>query len=226
MDGQNNDMNTVTNPTPAPNPTPNPAPNPTPNPALQGGQQGNPQPNGSLSGGTLLGGQGDGAANGGAPQGAPEDYDFTSSIPEGATLDEDTAKSFGDLARSMGLTNDQANQIAKYGFEWQGKAMEAYNAAQNKVNQDNIAQAKKELGADFDATVAKAGALVENLERQIPGIRELLGTSSLFSDVRMVKAFAYLGGLIAEDKGVGGSGAPAAKEDNPYPRTDWSKYKQ
>lgn len=217
MDDQNNDMNPGNNPTPAPNPTPNPAP--------QGDQ--NPQPNGTLSGGTLLGGQGNsGGADGGAPQGAPETYDFTSSLPEGATLDEDTAKSFGDLARSMGLTNDQANQLAKYGFEWQGRAVAAYNAEQDKINQDNITQAKKELGADFDATVAKAGALVENLERQIPGIRDLLAESPIFSDARMVKAFAYLGGLIAEDKGLGGTPAPAAKEDNPYPRTDWKKYKQ
>lgn len=45
-------------------------------------------------------------------------YDFTGSLPEGYELDENTSNAFGDICRGMNLNNDQANQLAAYGFKW------------------------------------------------------------------------------------------------------------
>ncbi len=210
MEDQNNNMNPGTEPaagTPAPSAaTSAPAPSAPTEP--------------STSGGSILSGAGKETV------GAPEAYDFTSSLPEGMELDTDTASSFGEIAKGMNLTNEQANQIAKFGYEWAGKVGEAYQAEQQRQADANAAEAKKELGRDFEPTVAKAGVLMNYLERQIPGIRESFAGSPVFSSLPMIKAFALIGELVSEDRGIGGNPAPSIREDNPYPNTDWESLKR
>jgi hypothetical protein len=219
MDTQNNDMNTGTDQqTPQNTPTDNQQ---TPQGAeAQGNQnQQTPQGESNPSGGTLLSGAG-------KATGAPDTYDFTASLPEGMELDQDTADSFGELARGMNLTNDQANELAKFGYEWAGKVGEAYQKAQQEEADANAAAAMKELGKDFEPTVARAGILMNYLERQIPGIRDSFAGSAVFSSLPMLKAFALLGDLISEDGGIKTNTAAATKEDNPYPNTDWESLKR
>ncbi len=162
----------------------------------------------------------------GVAVGAPEAYDFTSSLPEGIELDTETANSFGEIARGMNLTNEQANQIAKFGYEWADKVGAAYEAEQQRQADANAEETKKALGRDFEPTVAKAGVLMNYLERQIPGIRESFAGSPVFSSLPVIKAFAIIGELVAEDRGIGGNPAPSVKEDNPYPNTDWESFKK
>lgn len=219
MDIQNNDMNTGTDQqTPQNTPTDNQQ---TPQGAeAQGNQnQQTPQGESNPSGGTLLSGAG-------KATGAPDTYDFTASLPEGMELDQDTADSFGELARGMNLTNDQANELAKFGYDWAGKVGEAYQKAQQEEADANAAAAMKELGKDFEPTVARAGVLMNYLERQIPGIRDSFAGSAVFSSLPMLKAFAILGDLISEDGGIKTNTAAATKEDNPYPNTDWESLKR
>lgn len=219
MDIHNNDMNTGTDQqTPQNTPTDNQQ---TPQGAeAQGNQnQQTPQGESNPSGGTLLSGAG-------KATGAPDTYDFTASLPEGMELDQDTADSFGELARGMNLTNDQANELAKFGYDWAGKVGEAYQKAQQEEADANAAAAMKELGKDFEPTVARAGVLMNYLERQIPGIRDSFAGSAVFSSLPMLKAFALLGDLISEDGGIKTNTAAATKEDNPYPNTDWESLKR
>lgn len=171
------------------------------------------------SGGSIL-------SEAGKETGAPEAYDFTASLPDGMELDTDTASSFGEIAKGMNLTNEQANQIAKFGYEWAGKVGEAYQAEQQRQADANAAETRKALGRDFEPTVAKAGVLMNYLERQIPGIRESFAGSPVFSSLPVIKAFALIGDLVAEDKGIGGNSVPSVKEDNPYPNTDWESLKR
>ncbi len=217
MEDQNNNMNPGTEPaagTPAPSA---PAPNAATSAPAPTAPSAPTEP--STSGGSILSGAGKAA-------GAPEAYDFTSSLPEGMELDTDTASSFGEIAKGMNLTNEQANQIAKFGYEWAGKVGEAYQAEQQRQADANAAEAKKELGRDFEPTVAKAGVLMNYLERQIPGIRESFAGSPVFSSLPMIKAFALIGELVSEDRGIGGNPAPSIREDNPYPNTDWESLKR
>lgn len=219
MDTQNNDMNTGTDQqTPQNTPTDNQQ---SPQGAeAQGNQnQQTSQGKSNPSGGTLLSGAG-------KATGAPDTYDFTASLPDGMELDQDTADSFGELARGMNLTNDQANELAKFGYEWAGKVGEAYQKAQQEEADANAAAAMKELGKDFAPTVARAGVLMNYLERQIPGIRDSFAGSAVFSSLPMLKAFALLGDLISEDGGIKTNTAAATKEDNPYPNTDWESLKR
>lgn len=194
----------------------------TPNSGAQNTEEQGARSNGTgdnqkpLSGGTLVGGDG--------TPGAPENYDFTSSLPEGAEIDEGVAKAFGDIARGMNLTNDQANQLAKFGFDWAGKMEDVYIGQLEAQNKDNIEATKKALGGDFDKTMQKVAAATTAIERDYPGLTKLMATSPVFSDVRMVKLMAKVGDLLSEDGGIGVSGAPNSQEDNPYPNTDWGKY--
>jgi hypothetical protein len=219
MDTQNNDMNTgINQQTPQNTPTDNQQ-NPQGAEAQGNQNQQTPQGESNPSGGTLLSGAG-------KATGAPDTYDFTASLPEGMELDQDTADSFGELARGMNLTNDQANELAKFGYEWAGKVGEAYQKAQQEEADANAAAAMKELGKDFEPTVARAGVLMNYLERQIPGIRDSFAGSAVFSSLPMLKAFALLGDLISEDGGIKTNTAAATKEDNPYPNTDWESLKR
>lgn len=219
MDTQNNDMNTgINQQTPQNTPTDNQQ-NPQGAEAQGNQNQQTPQGESNPSGGTLLSGAG-------KATGAPDTYDFTASLPDGMELDQDTADSFGELARGMNLTNDQANELAKFGYEWAGKVGEAYQKAQQEEADANAAAAMKELGKDFEPTVARAGVLMNYLERQIPGIRDSFAGSAVFSSLPMLKAFALLGDLISEDGGIKTNTAAATKEDNPYPNTDWESLKR
>lgn len=219
MDIQNNDMNTGTDQQ-TPQNTPTESQQNPQGAEAQGNQnQQTPQGESNPSGGTLLSGAG-------KATGAPDTYDFTASLPDGMELDQDTADSFGELARGMNLTNDQANELAKFGYEWAGKVGEAYQKAQQEEADANAAQAMKELGKDFEPTVARAGVLMNYLERQIPGIRDSFAGSAVFSSLPMLKAFALLGDLISEDGGIKTNTAAATKEDNPYPNTDWESLKR
>lgn len=211
MDTQNNDMNTGTDQqTPQNTPVDNQQ---NPQGAEAQGNQNQQTTQDNKPSGTLLSGAG-------KATGAPDTYDFTASLPEGMELDQDTADSFSELARGMNLTNDQANELAKFGYEWAGKVGEAYQKAQQEEADANAAAAMKELGKDFEPTVARAGVLMNYLERQIPGIRDSFAGSAVFSSLPMLKAFALLGDLISEDGGIKTNTAAATKEDNPYPNTD------
>ena len=217
MDIQNNDMNTGTEQQ-TPQNTPVDNQQNTQGAEAQGNQN-QQTTQGNKPSGTLLSGAG-------KATGAPDTYDFTASLPEGMELDQDTADSFGELARGMNLTNDQANELAKFGYEWAGKVGEAYQKAQQEEADANAAAAMKELGKDFEPTVARAGIIMNYLERQIPGIRDSFAGSAVFSSLPMLKAFALLGDLISEDGGIKTNTAAATKEDNPYPNTDWESLKR
>lgn len=219
MDIQNNDMNTGTDQQTPQNTLTDNQQNPQGAEAQGNQNQQTPQGESNPSGGTLLSGAG-------KATGAPDTYDFTASLPDGMELDQDTADSFGELARGMNLTNDQANELAKFGYEWAGKVGEAYQKAQQEEADANAAAAMKELGKDFEPTVARAGVLMNYLERQIPGIRDSFAGSAVFSSLPMLKAFALLGDLISEDGGIKTNTAAATKEDNPYPNTDWESLKR
>lgn len=155
----------------------------------------------------------------------PTVYDFTNSIPEGSTLDEESAKAFGDLIRPMGLSNEQANQIAQYGFKWADQLAEAYQNQVEDQNKQYADETKKTLGAQFEPTMQKVGVAVEHLEKEFPGIKEIFSSSPVFSNINFVKAMAEFGSLLAEDPGMGAKTNNPGKEDNPYPNTNFDLYK-
>lgn len=170
--------------------------------------------------GTLAGGSGT------TPQaGAPEAYDFSQSLPDGATLDETVSREFGDICRGMNLTNEQANQMAQYGYQFANKVMEQKEAQRAETIKSWGDDARRQLGNTFDSTMAECGAGVQFIERSVPNIRQILNKTGAGNRIEFIRVFSALGRAISEDHGTTAGSGSHAKNDNPYPNTDFSKYK-
>lgn len=170
--------------------------------------------------GTLAGGSGT------TPQaGAPEAYDFSQSLPDGATLDETVSREFGDICRGMHLTNEQANQMAQYGYQFANKVMEQSEAQRAETIKSWGEDARRQLGNAFDSTMAECGAGVQFMERSVPNIRQILNETGAGNRIEFIRVFSALGRAISEDHGTTAGSGSHAKNDNPYPNTDFSKYK-
>lgn len=145
------------------------------------------------------------------PQGAPEAYDFTSALPEGETLDEAISQKFGEICKGMNLTNEQANQMAAYGFEYGKGLIQQMNDMREAQYDKWQEETRKELGADFEKTMNEYGAGLQHLEKTSPEIRKLLSETGVGDRIEIVRAISELGRLVSEDGGVGGGNAKAEK---------------
>ena len=160
--------------------------------------------------------------------GAPDRYDFTSLLGEGESIDEQNAEAFGEILRNIGVSQEGAEQIAKFGM---GYLQTMGDALLNHIDGLQEAQAEswkeetvKELGSNFDTTIAKAGAGIEYLEKDIPNLREVLMVNGMGNNVALVKAFATIGDLVAEDAGrLSGYGSGSGVEF--YDNTNFDAYK-
>lgn len=158
-----------------------------------------------------------------APQGAPETYDFTSALPEGETLDEAISQKFGEICKGMNLTNEQANQMAAYGFEYGKGLIQQMNDMREAQYDKWQEETRKELGADFQKTMNEYGAGLQHLEKTCPGIRKLLSETGVGDRIEIVRAISELGRLVSEDGGVGGGNAKGGKIPM-YPNTNFENY--
>ena len=173
---------------------------------------------------TMLGGNGTTAEQTPqeTPAGAPEQYDFKATIPEGVDMDEAITKEYSDIARSMNLTNEQANQVAALGIKYGQQVAEA---ARNQYNAEVKAwgeQAKAEMGAGFEKTMTTAGAGIEAVEKVVPGIRKALNETGAGNRIEVIRAFEMLGQLVQADPGKmvnAGGAVPQAKPQTWYPNS-------
>jgi hypothetical protein len=160
--------------------------------------------------------------------GAPDRYDFTSLLGEGESIDEQNAEAFGEILRNIGVSQEGAEQIAKFGM---GYLQTMGDALLNHIDGLQEAQSEtwkeetvKELGSNFDTTIAKAGAGIEYLEKDIPNLREVLMMNGIGNNVALVKAFATIGDLVAEDTGrLSGQGSGSGV--NFYDNTNFDVYR-
>ena len=172
------------------------------------------QPQGVTGTSTMLGGEQQQQTEP-APAGAPEAYDFAATIPEGMEVDEALTKGFSDIARGMNLTNDQANQMAKFGFEYGQQVAQAVAAQYNAEVAQWGEAAKKELGADFEKVMATAGAGLEAVEKVVPNIRKALNETGAGNRIEIIRAMEMLGQLVQADPGkMINAGTPAVKTES------------
>lgn len=157
------------------------------------------------------------------PQGAPEAYDFTSALPEGETLDEAISQKFGEICKGMNLTNEQANQMAAYGFEYGKGLIQQMNDMREAQYDKWQEETRKELGADFEKTMNEYGAGLQHLEKTSPGIRKLLSETGVGDRIEIVRAISEMGRLVSEDGGVSGGNAKGGKTPM-YPNTNFDNY--
>ncbi len=173
---------------------------------------------------TMLGGNGTTAEQTPqeTPAGAPEQYDFKATIPEGTDMDEAITKEYSDIARSMNLTNEQANQIAGFGIKYAQQVADAVKGQYNAEVKAWGEQAKTEMGADIEKVMTTAGAGIEAVEKVVPGIRKALNETGAGNRIEVIRAFEMLGQLVQADPGKmvnAGGNMEQAKPQTWYPNS-------
>ena len=190
---------------------------------------GEPAPAEDTNGGTILGSAGNEPAPANNPatndnsQGAPDVYDFSALVPDGMEYDQQAAKEYGAIARECGLSQEQASKIAQYGMQFMQNGVQAAMAQITATQQKWGEDAKAQLGADFDKTVARAAVGINRLSQNIPGIREVLNETGAGNRIEMIQLMAAIGDLLGEDNGHGVPGYGGEK--SLYPNTNFGQYK-
>lgn len=160
---------------------------------------------------------------------APVTYDFSGvQMPEGYTLSADESKLFVDVIKDMGLSNEQAGALVKYGTEYGKRLVDAVVKEHDEMIKEWGEKAKTELGADLQKHLSYSAVVLN----KFPGLKEALDESGAGNRVEVIKAMAKLGEYLSSDPGmIPNPGANPRGGVDPkndvkalYPNTDFSKY--
>lgn len=156
---------------------------------------------------TILGGGSADTRSNQEPPAEPTVYDFTKAFDSGE-VDQTIAADFSKLLNSVGATQDQAVEMAKFGNKYATDLVTAYEEKRQDAlieQYKGYAEHTKEvLGNKYDETVGKAATGVEVVEKAIPNIRELLAENGLGNRVEIIQLFAQIAGMAGEDNNAGG----------------------
>ena len=156
---------------------------------------------------TILGGGSADTSGNQEPPAEPTIYDFTKAFDSGE-VDQTIAADFSKLLNSVGATQDQAVEMAKFGNKYATDLVTAYEEKRQDAlieQYKGYAEHTKEvLGNKYDETVGKAATGVEVVEKAIPNIRELLAENGLGNRVEIIQLFAQIAGMAGEDNNAGG----------------------
>lgn len=155
---------------------------------------------------TILGGGADTSSNQEPPT-EPTVYDFTQAFDSGE-VDETIAADFSKLLNSVGATQEQAVEMAKFGNKYATDLVTAYEEKRQEALIEQYEGYKKHteevLGSKYDATVQKAAVGMELIEKTIPNIREILAENGLGNRVEVIQMFEKIADMAAEDNNAGG----------------------
>lgn len=156
---------------------------------------------------TILGGGSADTSSNQEPPAEPTVYDFTQAFDSGE-VDQTIADDFSKLLNSVGATQEQAVEMAKFGNKYATDLVTAYETKRQEAlveQYKGYAEHTKEvLGNKYDETVGKAATGVEVVEKAIPNIRELLAENGLGNRVEIIQLFAQIAGMAGEDNNAGG----------------------
>lgn len=166
------------------------------------------------------------------PQQQSVAYDFSGvQLPEDFTLDADESAKFIDVIKDMGLSNEQAGNIVRFGTEYGERLIQGVIDEHSEMIKTWGDESRQALGADFDKTVGYCATALKVLEKDNPGIRAALDETGAGNRIEIIRAFAKLGELLSGDPGMA-AGAGMARNVDPvndfaklYPNTDFSRYK-
>lgn len=155
---------------------------------------------------TILGGGTDTSGNQEPPK-EPTVYDFTQAFDSGE-VDQTIADDFSKLLNSVGATQDQAVEMAKFGNKYATDLVTAYETKRQEALVEQYEGYKKHteevLGNKYDATVQKAATGVELIEKTIPNIREVLAENGLGNRIEVIQMFEKIADMAGEDNNAGG----------------------
>ena len=159
----------------------------------------------------------------------PVTYDFSGvQMPEGYTLSEEESKQFVDVIKDMGLNNEQAGALVKYGTEYGKRLVDAVVKEHDDMIKEWGEKAKTELGAELQKHLSYAAVARD----KFPGLKEALDESGAGNRVEVIKAMAKLGEYLSSDPGMVPNAGTQRTNVDPmndaktlYPNTDFSKYR-
>ena len=159
----------------------------------------------------------------------PVTYDFSKvQLPEGYTLSEEESKQFVDVIKDMGLNNEQAGAIVKYGTEYGKRLVDAVVKEHDDMIKEWGEKAKTELGADLQKHLSYAAVARD----KFPGLKEALDESGAGNRVEVIRAMAKLGEYLSSDPGMVPNAVTQRSNVDPmndaktlYPNTDFSRYR-
>lgn len=155
---------------------------------------------------TILGGGTDTSSNQEPPK-EPTVYDFTQAFDSGE-VDQTIADDFSKLLNSVGATQEQAVEMAKFGNKYATDLVTAYETKRQEALVEQYEGYKKHteevLGNKYDATVQKAATGVELIEKTIPNIREVLAENGLGNRIEVIQMFEKIADMAGEDNNAGG----------------------
>lgn len=159
----------------------------------------------------------------------PVTYDFSGvQMPEGYALSEEESKQFVDVIKDMGLNNEQAGALVKYGTEYGKRLVDAVVKEHDDMIKEWGEKAKTELGADLQKHLSYAAVARD----KFPGLKEALDESGAGNRVEVIKAMAKLGEYLSSDPGMVPNAETQRTNVDPmndaktlYPNTDFSKYR-
>ena len=159
----------------------------------------------------------------------PVTYDFSGvQLPEGYTLSEEESKQFVDVIKDMGLNNEQAGALVKYGTEYGKRLVDAVVKEHDDMIKEWGEKAKTELGAELQKHLSYAAVARD----KFPGLKEALDESGAGNRVEVIRAMAKLGEYLSSDPGMVPNAGTQRTNVDPmndaktlYPNTDFSKYR-
>lgn len=146
----------------------------------------------------------------GKPQGAPEQYQAFK-LPEGATLESEALTELQSFAKSLNLTQEQAQALVDRDI----KTRADFSAAQKAQHEGllekwlNDSKTDKEFGGDkFDENLAVA--LKARDAFATPELKKLLNETGMGNHPEVVRFFLKIGKAISEDGFVRDAGTTGA----------------
>lgn len=153
-------------------------------------------------------------------EGAPETYgDFTA--PEGVELASEAVEGFKSIAKELNLSQDAAQKLVDYHVKHSTEQAQAQATAFKEMSEGWAAASKADKdigGANFEANTAAARKAIT--EFGTPELVTALNTSGLGNHPEVVRVFAKVGKMMAEDGVVTGKSAaepPKSAAQTLYP---------
>ena len=144
-----------------------------------------------------------------APPGAPEKYEFKPT--EGITLGDAVLAKYGDVAKSLNLTQDQAQKV----LTDVAPAIAQQQADQHKATVskwESEARADKEFGGEqFDANLALAKRAID--AHFSPEFKALLDQTGLGNHPELIRGLIKVGKTVTPDRYVAGGSGNTAQTD-------------
>lgn len=132
----------------------------------------------------------------------PEGYQLPEDgMPENMPLDEAAMGDLRSAAHSLGMNKQQFAGLVRYMAEKSAENQESRSAAMEHSREEAVAELRSEFGAAFDQNVTMARDAVEKFGGD--SLKQVLDKTGLGNHPEVVKAFAKVGRLIAEDEIIG-----------------------